>query len=532
MNTPLNASATTAGTLFSNSQFVVPPYQREYSWSSDEVSEFWDDLQKSLNNDSYFLGLVILTDEDNKKHVVDGQQRILTLTLLASALYHIAQLYSREALAARIKSDFLYAIDFDTDLVFPRATLSDQRDSKELRAILSGSVDAEKNETDASLLNKSYRILYDKLKSDLRIDPFKRLGLWAEFISNRLYFAVFVHPDATAAYQVFEVINTRGRELTTADLLKNYILSQAPGHEGELRYKQWQRISKPFQSIGPNALVQFIRHVVTVQAGHILPKDLFGFLANRISSSRTPPAPIELIDRLEDTLPLYAQMIDPSVAGPAEQGMLEIFAALNSLGVIAVRPILLAMWGKENATEGMRYILRLVVRRIVVGNLGTGNVERKFGEAAKAIFEHNNWSIIDQKLSELNPPRYEFRQQISRRSYNKGTLSFLRHSIIEGTVTPRSTGTLHFIIARNQLEGTLTPEDVNYWAGTLPNTYLADLDRRPDDADSWIGFQHTLLPKGINGEWSARLGEIPSWTASEIEKLGCELAEKACDVWY
>ena len=73
MQTPLNASATTAGALISGFTFKVPPYQREYSWLNEEVSEFWGDLQKSLRSESYFLGLVILTEEDETKHVVDGQ---------------------------------------------------------------------------------------------------------------------------------------------------------------------------------------------------------------------------------------------------------------------------------------------------------------------------------------------------------------------------------------------------------------------------------------------------------------------------
>lgn len=90
METPLNASATPAGALLSKSTFVVPPFQREYAWGADEIEEFWSDLRRGLEDESYFLGLIILTDEDGSKHVVDGQQRILTLTMLASAVYHEA----------------------------------------------------------------------------------------------------------------------------------------------------------------------------------------------------------------------------------------------------------------------------------------------------------------------------------------------------------------------------------------------------------------------------------------------------------
>ena len=232
MHTPLNASATTAGSLLSSSTFEVPPYQREYSWLEDEVSEFWNDLHNALGDDSYFLGLVILTDEGKRKQVVDGQQRILTLTLLAAALYHEALDGGRKALAERIQADFLRSIDYETDETLPRVILSDKSDNETFQTILSSGKGnkIQNHEGDDSLsarMQESFHYLQNKLRDDLAQDPFKRLGVWTDFITNRLYFAVFIHPDSAAAYRVFEVINTRGRELTTADLLKNYILSEA-----------------------------------------------------------------------------------------------------------------------------------------------------------------------------------------------------------------------------------------------------------------------------------------------------------------
>ena len=535
MNTPLNASATTAGTLFSKTQFVIPPYQREYSWSSDEVSEFWNDLQHNISSDSYFLGLIILTEESNKKHVVDGQQRILTLTLLSIALYKISQKHSRNALAARIKSDFLYAIDFETDETLPRVTLSDTDDNSMLKSLLNDDFEEDKEIQSPSLILKSYNLLYSKLKDDLKEDPFKKLGLWAEFITNKLYFAVFVHPDASEAYQVFEVINTRGAELTTADLLKNYVLSQTPKKLRDDRYQEWQKISKSFLALGQNGsniFVQYIRHVVTIEAGHILPKDLFSFLANRTSSTKTAPSAEELVQKLKVNLPLYLQMVDPSTIGPAEQLALDIFGALNILQVIAVRPLLLAIFKKNNALNGMKYILQLVVRRIIVGNLGTGNVERKFGEAAKSIHESDNWEVIIPILNELNPKIDEFKQQLIRRSYNKGTLTFIRNSIIQNTLTPKITGTLHFFVTKTQEIGDFSQEDVSYWSGTLPNTYLSSLDKHPPQTNTWQEIKENLITNGVEHEIKSNLLAIDTLNSAEMGKIGEILAERACHVWY
>lgn len=311
MSALLNASATQAGALISNSRFEVPQFQREYSWEDDQVSEFWSDLRNNLDSGEYFLGLVILTEEQGIKQVVDGQQRLVTLTLLATALHYEAVSLGRKALALRIEADFLRSVNYETDEKEARVFLSDPDDNRTLQTILSTGKAPTETFLDESVsyrIARSYNYLRSQLQSDLKQDPFRRLGKWTEFITDQLYFAVFIHPDAASAYQVFEVVNTRGRELTTADLLKNYLLSQFPPLERTERYEQWRSLAKPFSQDGSNStFVQFIRHSVTVHSGHVLPKDLYNYLANRrVQSGKTPPSPPELMEMLEGRLPIYS----------------------------------------------------------------------------------------------------------------------------------------------------------------------------------------------------------------------------------
>ncbi|MHC2926354.1 hypothetical protein [Bradyrhizobium diazoefficiens] len=315
--------------------------------------------------------------------------------------------------------------------------------------------------------------------------------------------------------------------------MKNYVLSQTPDAKRVAVYEQWKQIARHF-SDDSNSFVQYIRHAVTVESGHILPKDLFGFLAGRVKhTDRIPPSPQALMNILEKHLPLYRQMMDPTLPGPSQPEALGIFAALNSLSVIAVRPILLAAARGPDAINGMRYILRLVVRRIVVGSLGTGNIERRFGEAAKAAFDSGSWKVLQQDLKDLNPDRADFVSQMGRRSFKKGVLTFLRRSIVTGSMTPDDEGTLHFIWA-SQFPNwrSMSEEDGSYWGSTIGNTFLSVLDKRPSDADNWPAFKRSMLPHGIAGEWSDRLERIKEWDASAIETVGSSLAEAAAGVWY
>ncbi|GAN90672.1 hypothetical protein Gbfr_020_072 [Gluconobacter frateurii M-2] len=540
LDTPLNATASNAGAIFAGNTFEIPRFQREYSWGSDEVNEFWADLQGSLEADSYFLGLIILTTppeggDTGRKRVVDGQQRIITLSLLVNAIFHEAVRSDRKALADRIQASFLRSIDYHTDEEIPRVKLTDESDDTTFTSILEKGVPPQSVHDENSVSARmvaSYDLLVRHLRDDLRADPFKRLGKWTDFLTNRLYFAVFVHPSAESAYQVYEVVNTRGRDLTTADLLKNYVLSQS-GNAESVRYNQWQSIAKQFSTEGTNNFVQYIRHVVTVKSGYILPKDLYGFLANRKKmGDRQPPRANELMGLLESNLALYMQMIDPTTAGPSDTEALGVFSALNSLSVLTVRPILLACSGVADAQAGMEWILKLVVRRIVVGNLGTGNVERRLGEAAKAIHDAKNWRVMVDLLRDLNPERGDFVAQLKRRSLNKNVLTFLRRSVIQNSITPNPHGFLHFIWVKSPIFGGMSEDEGSYWASTLGNTIISTLEKRPRAVVDWPTFKGSMLTTAVDGEWTHPLNQFENWDVATVEKMGTNLANEAGRLWY
>lgn len=543
MESSLVASATTAGSLFSGSAFEVPAYQREYAWREDEVRDFWEDLRASLDAPEYFLGLVILTEDSERRQIVDGQQRLLSLTLLASALFHEANRHGRKALADRIQNTFLTSINYQTDESVPRLVLADSDDETTLREIVNtGKTPAPATATGATAGSEgisdrivdAFNNLSSWLHSDLSTDPFRRLGQWAEFLTDRLFVAVFVHPDAASAYRVFEVVNTRGRDLTTADLLKNYALSQVSPSQRDRRYEEWQSFAKPLNQAGPSALVQFIRHTTTLHTGYVLPRDLFDFLASRPRhrGDRNPPTIDELMVELAEFLPLYLQMIDPTLEGPALPEWLPIFDALNRLGVLTVRPLLMAISKTPAPSDGMEAVLRLVVRRIVVGNLGTGNVERRLAEAARETSTANDWQQAMADLEDLNPSRNDFKARASQRSFNKSTLLFLRQSEHQSTWRPKNVGHLHLIRPRQATDWPAFPADeFTFWGSTFGNTVLANVEQRPKGATSWESVKLNLIPDCLD-EDSEDLNQNPDWSAVDVEKRGAEIADRLTHIWF
>lgn len=534
MDTPLDAASSTAGALFAASTFSVPQFQREYTWEKEEVEEFFTDLARALSDDSYFLGLIIVTGEGQRKDVVDGQQRILTLTLLATALSRKAVQYKRNAVADRLRTTFLRSINFDTDEELPRVSLSDPKDNATLQAILEGESPKYDKDNDQSVsfkLVSAYETLDRLLAEDIQDDPFRRIGTWADFLTNRLYFARFVHPDPGSAYRVFEIINTRGKELTTADLLKSYVLSQTPTALVEQRYDEWQELASSFEG-NTATFVQFIRHCVTLDKGHVQPRDLYDVLTGRGRVKRTPVAPETLMKLLELNHPAYTQMVDPTMEGPATTAELSVYATLNAINVVSVRPILLAMRKTPNPDQGAKDLLRLVVRRIVVGSLGTGNVERRFGQTARKIEDDGAWEAALATLSDLNPDRSDFRQRVHHRSLNRNVLTVIRASALQRSITPDLDGYLYQVKPRSADWSQADEDRAAYWASTIGNSFLATEPRRPMGSSSWTGFKTALAPLGVPGEWTQRITSFDRWDIDAIETVGGEIAEVAAEVWY
>lgn len=544
MKTPLNASSTTAGGLFSGGIFSVPQFQREYAWGTEEVREFFNDLSKSLEDESYFLGLIIVTGNGEEKDIVDGQQRLLTLTLLVTALYHETVRYDRNALAARLRSTFLRSIDYETDDELSRISLAYGPDNDTLQLILDQGIAEEledydddediqweANDSVSQGLLDAYVLLASKLSKDLASDPFKRLGEWADFLTNRLYLALFVHPDPGSAFRVFEVINTRGKQLTTADLLKSYVLSQTKPDERESRYTEWNELSSCFSAYNPATFVQFIRHAVTVSNGYVLPRDLYDVLTGKMASG-VAVSPPELLGQLRKALPLYLQILDPTTTGPATSTQLSIFSVLKHVGVASVRPVLLALTSTPNAEEGMGVLLRQVIRRMVVGNLSTGSIERRFGQAAQEIARVGTWADALADLDDLSDSADEFEERLVTRSMNKQLLALIRASVIQNTVTPDITGSLFLVIPRSGDWPDDELDRVSFWASTIGNVILANEDRRPMGSSTWAGFKNELLPKAVEGEWVDKIRSHSVWGVGPVEDMGKQFAKAAVDVWY
>jgi hypothetical protein len=253
------------GQIFSDDYaFEVPSYQRPYAWEEDQAQELLSDLLDAMDNDNvsggvYFLGSIVLikSPNDPQSKIIDGQQRLTTLTILLSILRDLTK-------------DTEKRID-RRSYIFQKAN-ADRGTSERFRLLLRqrdrpfflkyiqepGATNALPDLT--TLRDSQYRIAANAryLKETLEsLDESRRDALVA-FIVQRCYLVVVAVPTAEAARRIFTVLNSRGLDLTPTDILKADFLD----HAGESRERdlaeRWEAIEA---AIGREEMVELFGHI-------------------------------------------------------------------------------------------------------------------------------------------------------------------------------------------------------------------------------------------------------------------------------
>lgn len=234
----------------SDFDYVIPSYQRPYAWTVDQASELFDDLYDFYvreKEDTYFLGSIVLIKEEGKPYseVIDGQQRLTTLTiLLASITSNLSgylrsdfENYIREpgrasqdlkpkprlALRERDREFFakyIQALDFDTLLGLDSAGLD--------------------NESQKNIKSNS-QLLLDRLKNTFKSDA-NKLCDFGKFLVQRCFLVAVSTPSQQSAFRVFSVLNSRGLDLLPSDIVKADVIGRiAPERQDEFTDK-WEEL--------------------------------------------------------------------------------------------------------------------------------------------------------------------------------------------------------------------------------------------------------------------------------------------------
>jgi alkylated DNA nucleotide flippase Atl1 len=380
------------GVLEGKKQYQVPLYQRRYTWGKDQIDQLWADLVEVVETRrtdptaTHFIGsLVLAASPDNsavgvsKFLVVDGQQRLTTLTILLAALRDHQVATEGEHHRDRVDSQYLVNKYEDGR---PRKVLPTQADRPAYSAIIEGTATA--GGTDP--IGTAYRLFLGKIaEADDPEDPHDLAALENAVLRGLAVVAVTAEPGDNA-HRIFESLNNTGLQLTQADLIRNYIFMRL-GHRAETVY---DAVWLPMETLVKPENLEFLFWLDLVAIDEKAPQaDTYAGQQKRLE--KMGPAAIEQdVRRIASLGSLLATILDPRrESHPDIRRRLE---RLNAWGSTTAFPLVIQLLAKRSADEAtneqvaaaLLILESYFVRRIIIGR-ATASLNRTLLAAASVV---------------------------------------------------------------------------------------------------------------------------------------------------
>ncbi|MEL6857642.1 MAG: DUF262 domain-containing HNH endonuclease family protein [Pseudomonadota bacterium] len=255
--------STLADLLCNGTEMAMPPYQRSYSWEISEAQSLLSDLQDaSENGESHFIGAIVLVRESSGRYlIVDGQQRLTTLTILLSVLRDIEPDPTRKAQIHAMIADDDSAAGAKWRISLNHIDGPYLREAIQTRGAAL-TKDVEPNDSESQL--RMTRNLENFIKSVRNMSPEAQREL-ADMIRNRIVLVKVVVEDWDGGYNVFRVLNTRGKAPNTHDIIKTDLLENAhlTPEEADAYSREW---SEHESRLGGSGFDDLLNQISTLYA--------------------------------------------------------------------------------------------------------------------------------------------------------------------------------------------------------------------------------------------------------------------------
>ncbi|GAA6897379.1 DUF262 and DUF1524 domain-containing protein [Helicobacter pylori] len=370
-------------------QLVIPIYQRLYSWEKEQCKQLWDDIIKIGGDDKmdgHFIGSILcvldgITHSDNTLLIIDGQQRLTTITLLLIALrdrlndeYEFLEKFSRQ----KIQNDYLIN--------------SDKKDDKRFKFILS----EPDRDTLLSLIDENRRKPSEP--SSKIMENFK---LFEEWVSNTdkletifkgleklMIVKIALEKGKDDPQLIFESMNSKGIELTQTDLIRNYIIMETEIEKREGFYnKYWRAMEEEFKQ-NKKWFDRFVRHYLTIKTREI-PNINKVYVALKDYRQKERIGIEDLLKDLQKYCGYFCRIVFKK---EADKDLNKALGFLVDLEMDVVYPLLLDLYSdysdgvlsKADFRRSIALIESYICRRAVCG-LGTNSLNKVFPSFTRHI---------------------------------------------------------------------------------------------------------------------------------------------------
>lgn len=539
-------------------QFFVPIFQRRYSWEKKHCNQLWNDVLRIGQNDeilSYFLGSIVYMKDGeapigtvSRFLVIDGQQRLVTLSLLIRALGETIHEHCSKIGITQDQLSNFYLFNNMADGESRHKLLLTPSDKSTLIQLLNGRIDCNEPPADASV-----RLLENYQFFKAQLNP-NNLGAVYTGIQKLMIVGIILESPGDNPQLIFDSLNSTGLELSEADRIRNYVLMGQGTNQNKLYNNYWSRIENRFGNEYANWFDLFIRDYLTLKTRQI-PNinsvyDKFkAYIPNTTNSEKLE----KIIAKIAHYSKHYVKF---ALLRENDSDFRECFEDIDELEAGVARPFLLEVYedhtqGKIEKTEVIE-IFRLVesyVFRRAISGVPTNSLNKifaslmrevdkdKYLESLKAVFLR----LIDNRRYPLDA---EFKEKfILKDVYNFKRRNYLLRKLEEyehkESINPNEYTVEHVMPQNPNLSDEWKKELGQNWQEvqekylhtignitlTRYNSELKDLPFMEKKERKPGGFRDSRL------RLNDSLVQARKWDEANIRSRAEELAEKALKIW-
>lgn len=429
--------------------YRIPRFQRDYSWTEDEWEDLWMDILGTIQTGgepAHYMGYLVLQSQDDKNFdVIDGQQRLTTLTLIVlAALKNLKRLIeeknnpeNNQQRIEQIRQTYIGYLDPVTLVSRSKLTLNRNNDHYfQTYLVPLGHLPQRGFRASEHGLRKAFEWFDKRVREYTKKaggDEGVTLATLVETMSDRLFFTVISVTDELNAYKVFETLNARGVRLSSTDLLKNYLFSVLHRH-GEHAHEmialedRWEEM---ISRLGSESFPDFLRVHWISRKTSVRQSDLFKTIRALIVDRESV---FELLRGMEEDMDAYLALTNPEASSWTPN--LKGFA--QNLRMFSVRQpfsLLLAAHRKfspDDFESLLRSCVMISFRYNVIGGLPTHEQEYIYHNVAQKISSGSLTTAAEtlDAMKSIYPNDDKFRSDFSEkilRTTNSRNLRIVRY---------------------------------------------------------------------------------------------------------
>ncbi len=374
-------------------QFIIPIYQRKYSWTIEQCRQLWNDILRAAEDDQlkgHFVGSIVYIEKGlyqissvPQLLVIDGQQRMTTLTLFLLALGNIIDESNQQVNINKNKIRNYYLVNSEEDGELFNKLILTRSDKDTLISLIS---DKEIPNEYSQRVFENYHFFFDAIKKS-GID----LNKLFQGISKLIVVDIALDRDHDNPQLIFESLNSTGLDLSQADLIRNYVLMRLePKEQAQLYTDYWYPMEKSFGNLNDSSIFdRFMRDYLTIKTGRIPNiKDVYSSFKEYVYGLKesTIEQIVEDIYRFSKHFVKLAFLIEP------DKQINQVLRDINTLKVDVSYPLLLELYDdyEKQILDKIEFITILklvecyVFRRAICG-VPTNSLNKTFATFNKEI---------------------------------------------------------------------------------------------------------------------------------------------------